>query len=181
MTRLLTLLLALSTGVAHANTHAEKAAAAAATFETQMQGIATHYMAIHAALAGDKTTDVAKHAAAIAKAAATLDAKTIPAAHAAHLSAVPGKIEAAAKAIQAAGDIKGAREAFKGLSKPMVMWASMLKPAGVSVMYCSMAKGSWLQADTTIRNPYYGAQMLACGEIVGGVGQGAKGGHMQGE
>ena len=180
MKHLLTLLIALSAGVAQADTHAETAAAAV-TFETQMQGIAAHCMAIHTALAGDTITDVAKNAEAIAKAAATLDAKTIPAAHADHLSAVPAKIAAAAATLKGAADIKAAREAYKDLSKPMVMWASMLKPAGVSVMYCSMAKGSWLQADTAIRNPYYGAQMLACGEIVGGEGQGATGGHMKGE
>lgn len=178
MTHLLTLLLALSAGVAHANAPA-KTVVAAPTFDQQMQTIAGQYMAIHAALAGDQMTDVTKNAEAIAKAAATLNAKTIPAAHATHLNALPSKIEAAAKAIQAAADIKVAREAFKDLSKPMAMWASMLKPAGVSVMYCSMAKGSWLQTDTAIKNPYYGAQMLACGEIVGGAGQGAKGGHMK--
>ncbi|MGK0359058.1 MAG: hypothetical protein ACI9U2_001354 [Bradymonadia bacterium] len=180
MKHLLTLLIALSAGVAHANSPTQ-AVAAAPTFDNQMQAMAGQYMAIQAALAGDKMTDVAQNAAAIATAAATLDAKTIPAAHAAHLSALPGKIAAAATTLKAASDIKGAREAFKDLSKPMVMWASMLKPAGVSVMYCSMAKGSWLQTDTAIRNPYYGAQMLACGEIVGGAGQGAKGGHMKGQ
>jgi len=34
------------------------------------------------------------------------------------------------------------------------------------VVHCSMAKGSWLQADRSVANPYYGASMLTCGEIV---------------
>lgn len=181
MTHLLTILIALSVGVAHANTPTEKTAASAPTFDDGMRTITRYYMAMHAALAADLMTDVTKNAQAIALAAPRLDAKSVTGAHAVRVAILPGKLEAAAKAVQSATDIKTARDAFKGLSKPMAMWASMLKPAGVSVMYCSMAKGSWLQTDTAIKNPYYGAQMLACGEIVGGAGQGAKGGHMKGE
>jgi len=32
-------------------------------------------------------------------------------------------------------------------------------------VYCDMAKASWLQMDRKIRNPYYGKEMLECGEI----------------
>ena len=36
------------------------------------------------------------------------------------------------------------------------------------VMYCSMAKKSWLQlAGGEIGNPYYGQSMARCGEAVG--------------
>ena len=45
----------------------------------------------------------------------------------------------------------------------MAMWATMSKPAGVNVVFCSMAKASWLQTDKKIRNPYYGKKMLTCG------------------
>ena len=44
----------------------------------------------------------------------------------------------------------------------------MAKPKGVYVVFCSMAKGSWLQTGKEIRNPYDGKKMLTCGEIVGG-------------
>jgi hypothetical protein len=46
----------------------------------------------------------------------------------------------------------------------MVAWATVAKPAGVEVMYCSMAEGRWLQRTQSVRNPYYGAAMLTCGE-----------------
>ena len=42
------------------------------------------------------------------------------------------------------------------------------KPKDVKVVFCSMAKGGWLQRGATIRNPYLGAPMLHCGEVVGG-------------
>ena len=45
------------------------------------------------------------------------------------------------------------REAFKELSRPLAMWATMSKPAGLNVVFCSMAKGSWLQRDKTDRQP----------------------------
>ena len=46
------------------------------------------------------------------------------------------------------------------------MWVTMSKPKGLNVAFCSMAKGSWLQSDAKVRNPYHGAKMLRCGEIV---------------
>ncbi|MCK6503828.1 hypothetical protein L6R53_10580 [Myxococcota bacterium] len=33
--------------------------------------------------------------------------------------------------------------------------------------FCPMAPGYWLQRDAAIQNPYYGAQMLACGTLEG--------------
>jgi hypothetical protein len=30
-----------------------------------------------------------------------------------------------------------------------------------------MAKAGWLQADKTVRNPYFGQAMLSCGQIKG--------------
>lgn len=163
-------LLCLFAGFAHADT---------STFDGQMKPIADAYLAVQAQLAQDGMTDVAKHATAIKQAVATLDPKTVTGEHAAHFAKLPEKIGTAAAALEGAKDIKAAREAFKALSRPVVMWASMSKPAGISVMYCSMAKGSWLQNDTTVRNPYYGKQMLACGEIIEGAGKGAASGHMK--
>jgi hypothetical protein len=68
----------------------------------------------------------------------------------------------------AAKDIESIRAAFADLSKPMVMWASMSKPSGINVIYCSMKPGSWLQKGAEIHNPYYGAAMPTCGEIISG-------------
>ena len=96
-----------------------------------------------------------------------------------HYKGVTGKLGVAAAGVGKARTIEQAREAMKELSKPMAMWASMSKPAGIDVVFCSMAKGSWLQRDDKIRNPYYGAKMLKCGEIVSGKHKGQSGGHMK--
>jgi Cu(I)/Ag(I) efflux system membrane fusion protein len=37
------------------------------------------------------------------------------------------------------------------------------------VAWCPMAKGRWLQKDKVIANPYFGAKMLRCGDIIGTV------------
>jgi hypothetical protein len=37
----------------------------------------------------------------------------------------------------------------------------------VSIGYCPMAPGRWLQDDAQLANPYYGASMLRCGVFEG--------------
>ncbi len=76
------------------------------------------------------------------------------------------EIKEAAEHLSKSGDIKSARTHFKKLSQLMVRWQSTAKPKGVKVAYCSMAKGSWLQKEGEIANPYYGSKMLKCGEWV---------------
>jgi hypothetical protein len=135
-------------------------------FDEGMKPILESYLKIHSALAGDSFAGVAAAAKTIAKASGKLDAASVDGKHKAHYKDLPGKLKKAAEAVSASKDIKSAREAFKGLSRPMAMWAEMSKPAGVDVAFCSMAKGSWLQKKGGILNPYYGKSMLTCGEIV---------------
>lgn len=150
---------------------ANLAHADAGAFDKQMQPVLASYLSITKTLAADKSEGVVQAAKTIETLAAKLDASTVTGMHASHFKNIPATLKAAAGKLAAAKDIAAMREALKELSKPMAMWATMSKPKGVSVMYCSMAPGSWLQInDTTIANPYYGAQMLRCGEIVGGEG-----------
>lgn len=74
--------------------------------------------------------------------------------------------------IEAADDIKSAREAFHAISGDL---ASMVEHVGTSgksdvvKMHCPMAfnnKGAdWLQNSEDLANPYYGAMMLKCGSV----------------
>jgi hypothetical protein len=157
----LVLIIAL-TSVAQADTQ---------SFDKQMLPILEQYLKIPKVLAADKTDGVIEAAKEIVKLAAKLDASGVSGEHAKHYKSVPQTILSAAKELAEAKTITSMRDALKELSKPMVLWATLSKPKGLSVMYCSMAPGSWLQKDdTTISNPYYGAKMLRCGEIVGGEG-----------
>ena len=156
------------------------ATADTAAFDQDMDPIFIQYETIHKALAGDTTKGVVAAARKIAKLAGKLDVKTVQGKHAAHYKALPRKIKAAPTKLGKAKGIKEQREVFKSLSRPLAMWATMSKPDGINVVFCSMAKGSWLQRHKTIANPYYGASMLRCGEVVSGKDKGAAGGHMKG-
>jgi hypothetical protein len=37
--------------------------------------------------------------------------------------------------------------------------------SGLKVAYCPMVKHSWLQAENTLQNPFYGRAMPGCGEF----------------
>ena len=66
--------------------------------------------------------------------------------------------------VSKASDLKAARAAFKELSLAMVDWAAKTKPQGYETYSCSMFPGKWVQKSGPIRNPYYGKEMLECGE-----------------
>jgi len=118
-------------------------------------GIVTPYLRIQSSLAGDKLDSVKADAAAIA-------------AESARIGAEAKTLESAARAVEAAGDLKAAREAFGRLSDALLQYAQRTKSAlgaDLAIAYCPMVKKSWVQKGEKIRNPYYGAQMLECGEV----------------
>jgi hypothetical protein len=74
--------------------------------------------------------------------------------------------------ISAAKDIADQRKEFTLLSSDVI---AMFKHADVSngsiyVQHCPMANngngGDWLSSDKSIKNPYYGADMLECGAVL---------------
>jgi len=142
--------------------------AADSDFDTQMMEIYAQYRVIHQALAADRGTSVKESGLKIATLAKDLDVSKVSAEHAAHFKGLPEKISAAAEGLAKATDLAAQRDAFRALSKPMAMWASMDQESGLNVVFCSMAKGSWLQDDASIKNPYMGSKMLGCGEVVSG-------------
>ena len=146
-------------GVAKADTKA---------FDASMQPVLEQYLAIQKALSDDTIQGVAEKAQKIVALSANIDPATVTGEHAMHYKDIPKNLKAAATDMAKQKDIEGVRKAFKELSKPMAMWATMSKPAGINVVFCSMYQGSWLQKDKLIANPYYGKSMLRCGEIVSG-------------
>jgi hypothetical protein len=142
--------------------------ARASEFDETMESILGEYLKIHQALAADETQGVKRSAEAIQKLASALDPGAASPEHAEHYREVPKDISSACGKLGQANDLASTREGFKELSKPISTWVSMAKPAGKSVMYCSMAKAGWVQEGSEAVNPYYGAQMHDCGHRVGG-------------
>jgi hypothetical protein len=112
------------------------------------------YLKIGTTLAGDKTDGVPAAAKDIAA-----EAKKLGAPGAATL--------AAAEKVAAAADLKATRLAFGDLSDAVIALAGNGPTAsgGAKRAYCPMVKKYWLQKGEKIENPYYGSQMLRCGEF----------------
>ncbi len=115
-----------------------------------------NYLAVQAALASDSVETIPASASALAQAAQADPAKTFPA-----------ELATQAEALSKAKDLATARKAFQPLSASLIRYArSGSIPAGTLYeIYCPMAKSSWLQADKMVRNPYFGAAMLDCGQV----------------
>lgn len=129
--------------------------AAIAQASESTKAVVDSYLQIHAALSADKVDGVKPAAAAIAIAAARMGS--------------PGDaIVKAAKTMETAADLKAAREALGPLSDAVIAAVSAdgwKDVPGVKIGYCPMVKKYWVQKDGEVHNPYYGSQMLTCGEL----------------
>jgi Cu(I)/Ag(I) efflux system membrane fusion protein len=70
-------------------------------------------------------------------------------------------------------DLTGARSDFKSISHAVVTLATQVRSdeakTSFTHFYCPMVKGGagdWLQSDSKLLNPYFGSEMLHCGEKV---------------
>lgn len=71
-----------------------------------------------------------------------------------------------ADALAAASDLPTARRAFGAVSDIAVQYRNSLVGMRPYVAYCSMERKSWLQPTRKISNPYVGADMASCGQLV---------------
>lgn len=129
----------------------------AAAAASPPKGLVPSYLALAATLAEDRVEPVGALAAELQSSAGTLTGK-------------PGIAEVAASAKQlSATDIEATRRAFEGVSDGMIeyMRATPDTQAGNVIVHCPMAFDNvgarWVQAEGKIANPYFGANMLRCG------------------
>jgi Cu(I)/Ag(I) efflux system membrane fusion protein len=132
--------------------------------------------ALGAALAADKLDEFNRAAPQLHAASPALVQAFGPAAG---WGALTARVEAVAHLPRAA-DLVGARKSFSALSLASVEWAKHLRAhepgfAALKIFMCPMTedafpgapkKGTWLQLAAPLRNPYYGAEMLECGQEV---------------
>jgi Cu(I)/Ag(I) efflux system membrane fusion protein len=86
------------------------------------------------------------------------------------LEPTAGELERAAKAIQGK-PLAELRKGLRPLSDALItivkrVPAAAKRTPGLKVIHCPMYPGSWLQTADEVTNPYYGAKMLRCGEVV---------------
>lgn len=142
---------------------------ATASFSTK--GIIAAYLKLQDALARDDAKDAASAGEALLIEFNKIDAKTVAdKKRADYLDIATDAKEHAEHISHNASDIAHQREHMAVLSKDM---SDLVAAFGSDIKlyqdYCPMyndGKGAvWLSAGREIRNPYYGAEMLACGSI----------------
>lgn len=142
-------------------------------FKVQMGDALKAYFALHESLAGDRFAEAMENAKTLEKAVRAADMGLLRGkVHDTWMENSSGLIEA----LRAAGkseDLENLRRSFLPLSEIM---AAVLQDFGIHPeqpvyrMLCPMAfegKGAtWLQKDGEVRNPYYGAAMFRCGQVI---------------
>ena len=142
-------------------------------FKAQVDGLLAEYFNIQSELAGDNLEEALAANDKANEAIKKIDmAILVKETHTAwmnyHMS-----LNNAIKDMAKAKDIKIARQAFESFSNDLTIALKtfgMVKGRKVYIHYCPMAfdnKGAhWLQTDDKTQNPYFGLEMLMCGEVV---------------
>jgi hypothetical protein len=125
--------------------------ALAAQGTADAKAILSSYLAIHDQLASDKFDKVKAPAQEIVVQASKMGESG-------------AAMVTAAKAVEGATDLEAARKAFGPLSDAVIA-ATKGQLGDAKIAFCPMVKGSWIQKEASIKNPYYGASMLTCGEF----------------
>lgn len=142
-------------------------AAAGAVLQSAFQ----HYVHVATALANDDAKEAVAGAKGMLDALQKMDTKSLSADEkSAFENEQKTLLTSIANISGAAQDIEAQRKAFEPLSTSMYALAKGFGAQGnVYKTFCPMAfdnKGAfWLSTGTEVRNPYFGAKMLSCGEV----------------
>lgn len=155
------LLASATTFAQHDHNQKEKAAASVdSSKQTNLSKLLTAYYGIKDALVAGNSGSASKAALQFVQVANTIDYKVVS----------EGNINALMKdanKIAKGNDIEKQRNFFGNFSSNMatVAKAVNLSSSPIYLQYCPMKKLSWLSNEEAIKNPYYGQQMLNCGNI----------------
>jgi hypothetical protein len=130
------------------------------------QLLSLYYEVKNALVSADASTASAK-AGELLNAINNMDVKSLSANDKKAFSQVQYKLEYDARHISEVKDLSHQREHFANLSKNMYSLAKNAKLSDQPVYeeYCPMKDAYWLSNETTIKNPYYGSDMLTCGLV----------------
>jgi hypothetical protein len=141
--------------------------------QVQMDYLMEHYLELQQRFAADRTTGAAKQSLGLIAAAdeleKLLDEPEVD---------LDGDFRAALTRLRDAAvkirgeDLASGRVAFVDLSSALRTMIERARPSRekygkIYIFHCRMSKGDWLQVSEELKNPYYGFEMLKCGELVG--------------
>ncbi|MCM4166617.1 hypothetical protein KCTC52924_03557 [Arenibacter antarcticus] len=140
-------------------------------FKKQLKQVFDDYILLKDALVSDKGNDAQRAAKNIGENLAKVDMKLLKdeKAHN-HWMTIQNELKKSANAIGSTSELTTQRGHFNHLSAHMISSVQLFGiDQEVYVEFCPMAnddKGAyWLSLEKEIRNPYYGAAMLKCGEV----------------
>ncbi|MCB0279298.1 MAG: DUF3347 domain-containing protein [Calditrichaeota bacterium] len=127
----------------------------------QVDMLVETYFKFQKALTEDSSEHTAHYIADIRKSAKTLEID----------QSVKQRLLTSLDAYNGISDLKTQRNLFQELSNSVALLINTVGySSDVYVMQCPMAfegkGGTWLQASTDLINPYYGSEMLKCGDQV---------------
>ena len=141
-------------------------------FRQQLAKAAEAYLAIQQALAKDDAKQAGDAAKKMADAITSVDMTLLQGADHMAWMKTSGELEKILTGVIQAKSIEPVRKEFALLSEEMAAAAKRFGIVGGSLYQfkCPMAfsnrGATWLQADEETRNPYFGAAMLQCGEVI---------------
>ena len=144
-----------------------------AAFRNQLGAVLEPVLAVSAALAKDDLEAARASAASASRALSGVDMHLLAGDAHGRWMAAQAALAASLESMAAARGIAEFRAAFASLTPAMAGAARAFGPLREAPFYqfhCPMALNNrgadWLQSDDTLRNPYFGAAMLECGERV---------------
>ena len=125
------------------------------------------YYGLKDALVDGDASTASTRANEFLNAANNIDTKSLSSGDLNTFNALALKLAFDARHISEVKAIEHQREHFASLSSNMdkLIKGVKLSTEPVYEMYCPMKKAYWLSKDAVIRNPYYGKQMLSCGQV----------------
>ncbi len=157
-----TALLALTFVVIFTQTKAQDATASRA-----VNNVITAYFGVKNALTADNYAATKSESKDLLAAINTVPADKLTTDQKKLWTAYSEKLQFDSRHMSEAPGIDHQREHFTSLSKNMleVVKGLKLNTATVYQQYCPMKKASWLSESATVKNPFYGKQMLTCGKV----------------
>ncbi len=140
-------------------------------FKTQLNKMTDAYILLKDVLIEGNTTKASEKASSLINTLTKVDMKLLKGEAHIYWMEKLNEIKISSNQIVKSKEIKEQREVFSKLSESII---STLKTFGVEkntfyVQYCPMAendKGAyWLSKESTIKNPYFGEEMLTCGTV----------------
>jgi len=148
-------------------------AAVSEELRAQLDRLFVTYFELHGALVDDDFEEAMAASLATRRALASVDMRRFAGADHDVWMKLSRDLEAILSDVDKAEDIESLRYQFSLLSEQMIAVADHFGPTPRTSFFtvtCPMAfndrGATWLQADSTVRNPYFGTAMLGCGDVV---------------